>query len=239
MWRRTALTLLVIVLAYTQRTGRLGPFLSHVIGGVVWACLVPLRWVLMHEYTASIGIVAAIAVAFRVLEKYTALAERLASLLESDDGRDAIVANRRLRVLKTGMQIMEYARDPKSSGRAAVRAVKRMNKRRQILKKTEPGTGLRHLHSRPDGPAIPLAPSAEWSYFSDGEGSALSDGGGWAGGGGEGRGLGLEEALRGVEALRHLDTRSIELLAQASAPISPDLARSPEISQERPPIFCV
>lgn len=127
---------------------------------------------LVHEYWywCCAACVVAFSLVLRVGVVYTALLERLASHLEDEDGLDAIVANRRLRALKTGMQIMEYASDPKSSLRAAKTAVKRLRKRRQILRRTEPGTGLRHLHSRPD--REPSAAGQEWSYFSD-----VSDGG--------------------------------------------------------------
>ena len=122
-----------------------------------------------HEFWLYPACIVLVTLVLRVRVVYTALMERLASLLEDDDGRDAIVANRRLRALKTGMQFMEYASHPKSSLRAAKTAVKRMSKRRQILRRTEPGTGLRHLHSRPDREQT--AVGQEWSYFSD-----LSDG---------------------------------------------------------------
>ena len=130
-----------------------------------------LRFLLAPEYTwSAAAFVVALSLLLRVRVVATALMERLASLLEDDDGRDAIVANRRLRALKTGMHFMECASHPKSSLRAAKIAVKRMSKRRQILRRTEPGTGLRHLHSRPD--REPSAGLQECSYFSD-----VSDGG--------------------------------------------------------------
>lgn len=131
-----------------------------------------LRYMLAHEYWYWAICAACVVLFTLVLRVHVALVpliERLASHLEDDDGRDAIVANRRLRALKTGMQFMEYASDPKSSLRAAKKAVKRINKRRQILKRTEPGTGLHHLHSRPDQRPWP---TPEISYFSD-----VSDGG--------------------------------------------------------------
>ena len=134
--------------------------------------LATLRYMLAHEYWYWAICAACVVLFTLVLRVHVALVpliERLASHLEDDDGRDAIVANRRLRALKTGMQFMEYASDPKSSLRAAKKAVKRINKRRQILKRTEPGTGLHHLHSRPDQRPWP---TPEISYFSD-----VSDGG--------------------------------------------------------------
>ena len=132
-----------------------------------------LRYMLAHEYWYWASCAACVVVFSLVLRVHVSLVplrDRLAAHLEDDDGRDAIVANRRLRALKTGMQFMEYASDPKSSLRAAKKAVKRINKRRQILKRTEPGTGLRHLHSRPDRERP--WPTRECSYFSD-----VSDGG--------------------------------------------------------------
>ena len=134
--------------------------------------LATLRYMLAHEYWYWAICAACVVLFTLVLRVHVALVpliERLASHLEDDDGQDAIVANRRLRALKTGMQFMEYASDPKSSLRAAKKAVKRINKRRQILKRTEPGTGLHHLHSRPDQRPWP---TPEISYFSD-----VSDGG--------------------------------------------------------------
>ena len=72
--------------------------------------VVVVRWVVLHEYTISVALVLGTGALLRMVAAYTNARERLASLLSDDDGRDVLVANRRLRALKTGMQFMDYAR---------------------------------------------------------------------------------------------------------------------------------